>query len=127
MINFIDFYITNSNEPTYTDNKPEEDDIIEVIIQKYKMILFTNKGELLGDPNFGGDMEYLLFETKVSDTYVIEELTKQIIDYIPELMSMNYTLDIVFTQDPNNFYDIMTIKFSILDTDVYAQFGKSIN
>lgn len=126
MFNFTDFYVIDSTDPSYTSNQVVEDDIIAVILQKYKMILFTNKGELMGDPNFGGDLELLLNETKVSAAYVEKELNAQIITYIPELTNMNYTLKVVFTQHPSEFYDMMYIYFKIADYEVYAQFGKSI-
>ena len=126
MIDFIDFYILGPDDPTYNPNYIVQDDIIKVIIQKYKTILFTNKGDVLGDPNFGADLELLLFETKVSEEFVTTTIVDQINTYIPELISMNYTLQVVFEQDPNNYQDIMYIYFNIADFEVYAQFGKSI-
>jgi hypothetical protein len=127
MFDYTDFYITNTNEPTFNKYQIVEDDIISVIIQKYKLILFTNKGEVMGDPNFGGDLEYFLFQTKVSNDYVKNNLINQINNYIPELTNMNYYIDLVFTQDPYNYYDTMYIYFKLADYEVYAQFGKSIN
>jgi hypothetical protein len=126
MIDFVDFYIKGASEPGYMYGRIVEDDIINVIIQKYKLILFTNKGDLLGDPDFGADIELLLWQTKVSGTYVKTEIISQINRYIPELINMEYGLEIVFTQDPNSYQDIMYIYFKIKDSEVYAQFGKSI-
>lgn len=126
MFDYTDFYITNPNEPTFNQYQVIEDDIINVIIQKYKLILFTNKGDVMGDPNFGGDLEYLLFQTKVSNDYVKNSIITQINTYIPELINMNYYIDVVFTQDPYNYYDTMYIFFKIADYEVYAQFGNSI-
>ena len=126
MIDFVDFYIKGDTEPNYNSNQIVEDDIINVIIQKYKLIIFTNKGDLLGDPNFGADIELLLFQTKVSETFVVNEITDQINNYIPELLNMNYSLQVLFSQDPNNYQDMMYIYFKIADYEVYAQFGKSI-
>ena len=126
MFDYTDFYIIDSTDPTYTQGQIIEEDIINVILQKYKMILFTNKGDVLSDPNFGGDLDLLLNQTKVSDTYVKNELIEQIVIYIPELINMNYTLDVVFTQDATNYYDIMYILFGLSDYQVFAQFGKSI-
>jgi len=126
MFNYTDFYIIDKTDPSFTANQVIEDDIIRVILQKYKMILFTNKGDLFGNPNFGGDLELLLNETSVSNQYVETQLINQIMVYIPELNNMNYSLKVAFTKDPNNFYDIMYIYFQIADYEVYAQFGKSI-
>jgi hypothetical protein len=126
MFDYTDFYITNPNEPNSNKFQIVEDDIINVIIQKYKLILFTNKGDVMGDPNFGGDLEYLLFQTKVSNDYVKNTLISQISNYIPELINMNYYIEVVFTQDLYNYYDTMYIYFKIADFEVYAQFGNSI-
>ena len=125
MLDYIDFYIVGPDDPTY-NSQLIEDDIIEVIIQKYKSIIFTNKGDVLGDPNFGADLELLLFETKVSEEFVSRTITEQINQYIPELISMNYSLQVVFSQDPNSYQDLLFIYFTIADYEVYAQFGVSI-
>ena len=44
---FIDFYIGYPGHPRFRDPELIEDDAIRVIVQKYEMILFTNKGEVL--------------------------------------------------------------------------------
>ena len=88
------------------------------------MVLFTNKGEVLGDPNFGANLPELLFQTKVSDTYVKDVINEQIGTYIPELLNTNYTLNVVFVQDPENYQDIMFVNLKVADYDVYAQIGK---
>ncbi len=127
MLNYVDFYIIGAEDPTYNDTDIIEDDIINVIIQKYKTIIFTNKGDVLGDPLFGADIELLLYETKVSEDYVTKIIIEQINQYIPELVNMNYSLQIAFAQNTDTFQDILFIYFTIADYEVYAQFGKSIN
>ena len=126
MFDYTDFSIIGPDDPTFTQGQIIEEDIINIIIQKYKTILFTNQGDVMGDPNFGGDLELLLYQTKVSDTFVKNQLITQIGLYIPELINTNYTLDVAFTQDVVNYYDIMYVYFKIADFEVYAQFGKSI-
>lgn len=123
MIDFIDFYIEYPTHPSYEPNRLGEDDVIRVIIQKYELILFTNQGEVLGDPNFGGNLEELLFETNVSAEFVKRQLNEQIQIYIPEIINVQYVLDVVFAQDPANYQDIMFINFQIQDYKVFAQIG----
>lgn len=122
-VSFIDFYILDQNDPTFMSDSIIEDEIISVIVQKYKTIIFTNKGELLGDPDFGADLLLLLQETKVSSDYVQGEILSQIQTYIPELIGTNFTLDVLFTQDPYNYQDIMFINFNIADYQIYARIG----
>ena len=76
--NFIDFYIRYPGHPDYIPLELIEDDVVKVIIQKYEMILFTNKGEVLGEPNFGGDLTLLLHETKLSSESIQGDLMAQI-------------------------------------------------
>ena len=118
--NFIDFYIHYPGHPDYIPLEIIEDDVVKVIIQKYEMILFTNKGEVLGEPNFGGNLTELLHETKLSSESVQGDLMAQIADYIPEIDSMNYELVVNFYDDPENYQEYMEINFTINGYEVYA-------
>ena len=119
-INFIDFYIGYPGHPRFTSPEIIEDDVIRVIIQKYEMILFTNKGELLGDPNFGADLPALLHETRLSAESIESDINSQIIKYINEIDGINYELMVDFGQDPENYQEYMVIWFKINDYEVYA-------
>ena len=126
MPDFTDFYIIYKDDPSYIDGELIEDEIVNVIVQKYKMVLFTNKGEVLGDPDFGANLLELLYETKVSESYVTSIIDGQINLYIPELANTNYTLNVIFVQDPENYQDIMFVNLKFADYDIYAQIGKTI-
>ena len=122
MINdYIDFYIKSPNHPKFNDTTLIEDDLIRVIVQKYEMIILTNKGDVFGDPNFGASLEELLNQTKVSDRFVKDEINNQIYEYIPEISSVNYDLDVKFIKDVNMIYEIMLVKFKISEFEVYTE------
>jgi hypothetical protein len=118
--NFIDFYIHYPGHPDYIPLELIEDDVVKVIIQKYEMILFTNKGEVLGEPNFGGDLTLLLHETKLSSESIQGDLMAQIADYIPEIDKMSYELTVNFYDDPERYQEYMEINFTINGYEVYA-------
>ena len=117
---FKDHYIGYKGHPRFVINKIVEDDVIRVIIQKYEMLLFTNKGELLGDPDFGCDLPKLLFQTRVSAEGVRKIVLQQIRKYIPELSTTNFQLEASFFQDPENYQDVLQIDFQLADHEVYA-------
>ncbi len=117
---FRDMYIGYEGHPRFQVNTIITDDIIRVIIQKYEMILFTNKGELLGDPQFGADLLKLLYETRISATATRNTIALQISKYIPELNDIDYGLEVTFEQDPERYQDIMLINFTIRDYEVKA-------
>jgi hypothetical protein len=119
-VNFIDFYIGYPGHPRFRQPELIEDDVIRVIIQKYEMIIFTNKGELLADPNFGADLPALLHETRLSATYIEGDIRAQIADYIPEIDSIEYELKVEFFDDPERHQEYMVIGFKIKDFEVFA-------
>jgi len=117
---FKDHYIGYKGHPRFIINKIVEDDVIRVIIQKYEMLLFTNKGDLLGDPDFGCDLTKLLFQTRISAEGVKKIIIEQIRKYISELSTTNFQLEVSFFQDPENYQDVLQIDFQLADYEVYA-------
>jgi len=118
--NFIDFYIGYPGHPNFRDPELIEDDLIRVIVQKYEMIVFTNKGEVLCEPNFGADLTLLLHETKLSATAIQAEIRAQISDYIPEIEGIDYELLVDFFDHPSRHMEYMVINFQIAGYQVYA-------
>lgn len=118
--NFIDFYIGYPGHPRFRNDEIIEDEVVRVIIQKYEMIIFTNKGDLLGDPNFGANLTALLHETRVSAESVEAEIRAQISDYISELDTIEYELRVEFFADPERYQEYMVINFTVSEFDVVA-------
>ena len=54
-----DLVIRYPGHPKYQEGRIVEDDEVEVIVQKLEMILFTNRGEVLGNPDIGANLEYI--------------------------------------------------------------------
>jgi hypothetical protein len=119
-LDFTDFYIEYPGHPRFRDLQIIEDDVVRIILQKWEMILFTNKGELFFDPNFGGDLEKLLHETRLSAETIENDLKGQINSYISELNAVPYTLKVTFYEDPERHQEYMEVYFSIADYDIYA-------
>jgi phage baseplate assembly protein W len=117
---FRDFYIGYEGHPRFTINRIITDDAVRVIIQKYEMLIFTNKGEVMGDPDFGCDLEKLLHETSISAEATQNLINEQIIKYIPEIINIDYTLEVTFEEDPENYQDVMIINFAIGENEINA-------
>jgi hypothetical protein len=117
-LDFRDHYIGYPGHPKFQVNKIVEEDALRVIVQKYEMLIFTNKGELLGDPDFGCDLLLLLHQTKISAQGVKTLIRQQVDKYIPEINQTNYKLDVKIFQDPERFQDVMQIDFQISESEV---------
>jgi uncharacterized protein (UPF0254 family) len=83
------------------------------------MILFTNKGEVFFDTEFGGDLPYYLHQTRLSSDTIESDLKQQIGLYIPEISGIDYTLTVSFFEDPERHQEYMEVFFQIKDLDVY--------
>lgn len=115
---YKDLYHKYVGHPSYNSKRVIEDELVRVIVAKYEMIIFTNKGEVLGDPEFGCDLPVLLHQTKVSATTVEADISNQISKYIPELRNIDYYLKVTFAQDPYNYQDMMFIDFKVREEEV---------
>jgi hypothetical protein len=117
--NFTDFYLGYPGHPRFRDLDLIEDDVIRVIVQKWEMILFTNKGEVFFDTEFGGDLPYYLHQTRLSSDSIKNDLKNQIGSYIPEINGIEYILEVSFFEDPERYQEYMEVFFQIKDLDVY--------
>lgn len=120
---YTDFYIIDSSLNRFNDTELIEDDLIRIIIQKYQVLIYTTKGDVLGDSEIGTDLPQLLFETRLSAKSVQETITEQISRYIPEIVQTPYELNVVFEQDPENYQEIMVISFVIDEFVIVNQVG----
>lgn len=117
--NFVDFYISYQGNPNFRDFELIEDDILRVIIQKWEMIIFTEKGEVFGEPNLGADLSHYLHETKLSAESIKESLNDQISYFIPELDGIDYMLEVEILEDSESYQEYMEINFVIKDIELY--------
>lgn len=111
-----DLNIRGVGHPKYSSTRVIEDRTIEFVVQKLENVLFTNKGDVLGDPNFGANLEYYLWTTNVPVSKIENEIKSQINTYIPELNSFQYTLSVDIYE--GTVRDILQINIKIKDTNV---------
>jgi hypothetical protein len=120
---YTDFYILDPSFNKFNDTELIEDDLIRLIIQKYQVLVYTNKGDVLGDVNIGTNLLELLYQTKLSSGPTQEKINQQIVSYIPEISQTPYELQVVFEQDPENFQEIMLISFKLDEFEIVNQIG----
>lgn len=81
----------SNNYKTYTIEISEDKDII---LQKIRVLLGTRKGEVLGDPNFGINLEDYLFDIGIPEETIRSEVIRQITNYVAPGMNPMYQLDV---------------------------------
>ena len=105
-----DLVIRYNGHPKYEEGRIIEDDEIEVIVQKLEMLLFTNQNDVIGD-GVGIDLEYYLWQTRVSIPTIESKIREQTSSYIPELDQLGYSLSINIFE--GTYRDIMYVNFVI--------------
>jgi len=88
-----EIYTRSLKDPNVDPFKLEHSDPIEEIIQKIKIILSTNKGDVLGDYRLGCNIEDLVFKTRNDAKMLESEINSQIDDYIQP--TANYKVNAV--------------------------------
>lgn len=62
------------------------------------MIIFTKKGEVLGDPNFGLSLEELLFEFGLNTQQLKKAFYGQLQSYVPDTKNMPVKIEVSFAE-----------------------------
>lgn len=122
-VDFKDIYIGYEGHPAYQERVLVTDDPVRIIIQKYEMLLFTNKGDVLGEPDMGCDLERLLWQTRLSAESIEKRINEQVVTYIPEIKSVPYTISVEITEHPTKHIEIMIIQLTLGENVVTTLIG----
>ena len=120
---FKDFTVRWTGHPKFNSSKIIEDNVVEVIVQKLEMLLFTDSKEIMGNEgyNFGADLEYYIWETKVANSILQNKIKNQISLYVPELDVIGYELELSFYE--GDYRDILSLNFTIKGYNVAFMFN----
>ena len=108
-----DFYTRTNEDPRYLDDKVEVSDDLESTIQQIKMTLFTKKGEVLGEPDFGIDLNKYLFEYDIDPMSLSHEATSQVNKYVAEARKRQVTVNPSLYPDDKSNRDILVLLIDI--------------
>lgn len=106
-----DLYIKGTKDPGFIENRLENQTFLDTVIAKIYMILMTNKGEVLGDPNFGADVPKYLWKTKFPASTLQNEIVDQITVYVPELNVRDYKVNVYIL--PGKTQDVGVIEINL--------------
>ena len=112
MPRFAEIYPRTPDDPYYIPGKMETDDLVEITIGMIKQIMLTTPGEVLGDPEFGINLEALLFEFDVSQRDLEQAIELQLYTYCPparEILDIKYNI-FFYTGETR---DVCVIEFKI--------------
>ncbi len=91
-----EIYNRDPNDPSYNPYQVETTDPIEICVGQLKMLLLTNKGEVLGDPKFGLNLEDLIFNLNLSESSIKNEIDLFLKTYVPLFGKLGGTYQLKF-------------------------------
>jgi hypothetical protein len=106
-----EIYFRSPTDASYKDNIIETTDVIEMLVGQLRMILLTNRGMVLGDTDFGLDLESLIFDYDVGEDDLRASVDEQLGRYCPLFSQVGGYYEIAFFD--GNFRDICVIEFYV--------------
>jgi phage baseplate assembly protein W len=77
----IDIYSRGADETNFSSNILEVTDELSQLILKIENTLFTRRGEVLGVPDFGCNLEDLIFSLVLNESVIQQRINSQIQAY----------------------------------------------
>lgn len=105
----MEFYVKNIGEPGYKADVMQQDSELSMLLTQIQTMLFTRKGEVLGQPNFGANLEDYVYEFRYNDFQLKTVIDNQIAEYIPLASKYSVSIEIEVVDDITNhvvFLDI---------------------
>ena len=107
-----EIYIRDEKDPNFIPGVIDYSNEVERVISEIKMILGTQKGQVLGNYDFGVDLDYIVFNTKRSAEEVAKEINEQINMYVDKGDNMTVNVEVSFG-DSGMGYDYAVIDIII--------------
>lgn len=98
-----EIYIRTPEDPDYVPGVIDYSNEVEQLISQIRMILGTKKGDVIGAYDFGVDLEYLVFSTKVSSDAIKEKVMDQITTYCYISPNLNLDIEVNFGNSGNGY------------------------
>lgn len=95
----MDFYVKAIDDPNFQIDKLQQDDELSMLLTQLQMILSTRKGDVLGDPEFGANLEDYVYEFRYNDYMLKNVIDKQISAYVALSTKYNIDVDIEFLSE----------------------------
>jgi hypothetical protein len=114
----VDIYFKSVEYPYYNSNDIEIEERLDIFLQQLEMIITTKKGSVLGDPNFGVNLDSYIWNFGVSSNNIKQEIFSQISDYIDYDASRDISYDIEISFLKGEIWDTIIVDVTIDGTKV---------
>lgn len=110
----MELYIKSNEDPNWRPDQLQVDEELAMLLIQIETLFFTQKGDVLGNPEFGLNLEDYVYSFRYNDSMLQGVVKAGIDDYIP--LSNNYKVDVEveFTEETER--NIVQVNVIIDDT-----------
>ena len=95
----MEFYVKALGDPGFSIDKLQQDDDIAMLLTQIETILFTRKGSVLGNPEFGCNLEDYVYSLRYNDYMIKNVINEQINRYAPLSKKYPVIINVDFTEE----------------------------
>lgn len=106
----MELYIKDITDPNFDPQQVQSDEEISMLLTQIEVLLFTRKGEVLGSPEFGANLEDYVYSFMYNDDMLKSIVENQIQEYVPLARKYNTQVTVEFAQETERnvmFLDII--------------------
>lgn len=94
----MELYIKTSGDPNFNGTEVQTNDEVRQLLTQIETVLFTTKGQVLGDAGFGCSLEDYLYTLNANEYTIKNEIEQQIIKYCPLSTKYSVKVDVSFVR-----------------------------
>ena len=118
----MEFYVKADGDPNFDPTSIHSESEVAVLLTQLETMLFTNKGEVLGSPQFGANLDHIIYSLNYNEGMILAELERQMDLFIP--LDKKYNTRVTVSFYKGTVRDIAQIDFLI---DNKYQVGVYVN
>ena len=107
-----DINIKYEDHPFYKKDQIEVSSEFEQILQEIELVLYTQKGSVLGEEDFGASVEDYLFRMNLDPKSIQRSIKQHLLQEIPELKKFNMRLDVSIEDKASFSMGVINIKIT---------------
>lgn len=107
----MELYVKYVGDPNYDPNQVHIENEVQQLITQIETTLFTNRAEVLGSPEFGCNLEDMVYSLGLNEQQIKSTIDSQIRTYCPLAKKYNVTCEVSFFR--GNVRDIAYVDITI--------------
>lgn len=107
----MEFYVKDIGEPNYQPDKIQQDAELSMLLTQIETVLFTRKGQVLGNPEFGANLEDYVYSFRYNDYMIKKVLVEQLNMFVP--LAQKYNVDVGVDFVENSDHHVMFLDITV--------------